>query len=75
MQMILSSLLTPQEALDMERSHGEEGVEVKRRKNKGHDLWYWPGTLAEFRRIPMHCLSYRNWQQQHLTAMAANLGA
>ena len=29
-----------QEALDMERSHGEEGVELKCRKDKGHDLWY-----------------------------------
>ena len=43
------------EALDMERSHGEEGVEGKCRKDKGHDLWYRPGPLAEFRRIPMRC--------------------
>ena len=28
-----------QEALDLERSHGEEGVEGKWRKDKGHDLW------------------------------------
>ena len=27
-----------QEALDMERSHGEEGVEGECRKDKGHDL-------------------------------------
>ena len=26
----------------MERSHGEEGVEGKCRKDKGHDLWYRP---------------------------------
>ena len=26
----------------MERSHGEEEVEGKCRKDKGHDLWYWP---------------------------------
>ena len=26
----------------MERSHGEEGVEGKCRKYKGHDLWYMP---------------------------------
>ena len=38
-----------QEALDMERSHGEEGIEGKCRKDKGHDLWYRPGPLAEFR--------------------------
>ena len=35
----------------MKRSHGEEGVEGKCRKDKGHDLWYRPGSLAEFRRI------------------------
>ena len=45
---------------------GEEGFEGKCRKDKGHDLWYRPGPLAEFRRIPMHCLSYRSRQQQHL---------
>ena len=39
----------------MERSHGEEGVEGKCRKDKGHDLLYRPGPLAEFRRIPMCC--------------------
>ena len=71
MQMILSSLLTPigmcQEAFDVERSHGEEGVEGKCRKDKGHDLWYMAGPLAEFRRIPnMRCLSYSSRQQQHL---------
>ena len=55
-----------QEALDMERSHGEEGVEGKYRKDKGHDLWYRHGPLAEFRRIPMRCMSYRSRQQQHL---------
>ena len=43
----------------MERSHGEEGIEGKYRKDKGHDLWYRPGPLAEFRQIPMRCLSYR----------------
>ena len=40
----------------MERSHGEEGVEGKGRKDKGHDLWYRPGHPAEFRRIPMRCV-------------------
>ena len=41
----------------MERSQGEEGIESKCRKDKGHDLWYRPGPLAEFRGIPMRCLS------------------
>ena len=30
-------------------NHEEEGVESKCRKDKGHDLWYRPGPLAEFR--------------------------
>ena len=51
-----------QEALDMGRSHGEEGIEGKCRKDKGNDLWYRPGPLAEFRRIPMRSLSYRSRQ-------------
>ena len=63
-----------QEAFDMERSHGEEGVEGKCRKDKGHDLWYRPGPLAEFRLIPMRCLSYRSRQQQHLLQWMQTLG-
>ena len=65
------------EPLDMERSHGEEGVGGKCRKDKGHDLWYRPGPLAEFRRIPMRCLSYRrrSRQQQHLLQWLQTLGA
>ena len=59
----------------MERSHGEEGIEGKCRKDKGHDLWYRPGPLAEFRRIPMRCLSYRSRQQQHLLQWLQTLGA
>ena len=50
----------------MERSHGEEGVDGKCRKDKSHVLWYRPGPLAELRRIPMRCLSYRSRQRQHL---------
>ena len=46
----------------MERSHGEEGIESKCRKDNGHDLWYRPGPLAESRRLPMRCLSYRSSQ-------------
>ena len=64
-----------EEALDKERSHGEEGIEGKCRKDKGHDLWYRPGPLAEFRRIPMRCLSYRSRQQQHLLQWLQTLGA
>ena len=64
--IIADSRGTCQEALDMERSHGEEGVEGKCRKDKGHDLWNRPGPLAELRPIPMRCLSYRSRQQQHL---------
>ena len=56
----------------MERSHEEE-VEGKCRKDNGHDLWYRPGSLAEFRRIPKCYLSYRSRQQQHLLQMAAKL--
>ena len=48
----------------MEISHREEGIEGKCRKDKGHDLWYRPGPLAEFRRTPMLQL-YRSRQQQH----------
>ena len=61
--------------LDMERSHGEEGIEGECRKDKSHDLWYRPGPLAEFRRIPMRCLSYRSRQQQHLLQWLQTLGA
>ena len=58
----------------MERSHGEEGIEGKCRKDKGHDLLYRLGPLAEFRRIPMRCLSYRSTATTASTAMAANFG-
>ena len=63
------------DSLDMERSHGEEGIESECRKDKSHDLWYRPGPLAEFRRIPMRCLSYRSRQQQHLLQWLQTLGA
>ena len=59
----------------MERSHGEEGFEGKCRKDKGHDLWYRPGPLAEFRRIHMPCLSYRSRLQQHRLYWLQTLGA
>ena len=47
----------------------KKGLRVNAGKTKGHDLWYRPGPLAEFRRIPMHCLSdssYRSRQQLYL---------
>ena len=59
----------------MERSHGEEGIEGKCRKDKDHDLWYRPAPLAEFRTIPMRCLSYRSRQQQHPLRWLQTLGA
>ena len=59
----------------MEKSHGEEGVEDKCRRDKCHDLWHRPGTLADFRRIPMRCLSYRSRQQQHQLQWLQTLGA
>ena len=62
-----------QENLDMERSHGKEGVEGKYRKDKGHDLGYRPGPLAEFRRIPMRCV-VQDLATAASTAMAANFG-
>ena len=63
------------EEYDMERSHGEAGVEGKCRKDKGHDLWYRSGPLAEFRRVFMRCLLYRKRQQQHLLQWLQTLGA
>ena len=44
-------------------------------EDKGHDLWHRPGSLAEFRRVPMRCLSYRSRQQQHLLQWLQTLGA
>ena len=73
--IIADSLEECQEALNMERSHRKEGVEGKCRKDEGHDLWYRPGPLAEFRLIPMRCLSYRSWQQQHLLQWLQTLSA
>ena len=55
----------------MERSHREEGIEGKCRKDKGHDLWYRPGPAAEFKRIPMPCL-VQEQATTASTAMAAN---
>ena len=38
-----------EDRLCMERSNGGERVESKCRKDKDHDLWYGPGSSAEFR--------------------------
>ena len=64
-----------QEALDLERSNGEERTESKCRKDKDHDLWYGPGPSAEFRRVSMCCLSHLSGQQQHLLQRLQALGA
>ena len=55
-----------QEALDLERSNGEERTESKCRQDKDHDLRYGTVPPAEFRRVPMRCLSHWSGQQQHL---------
>ena len=55
-----------QEALDMERSNGEERTESKCRKDKDHDLLYRTGPPAEFRQVSMRHLSQWSGQQQHL---------
>ena len=44
----------------MERRNGGERAESKCRKDKDHDLWYGSGSPAEFRRVPMCCLSHRS---------------
>ena len=36
------------EALDLEKSNGEERTESKCRKDKDHDLWYGTGPPGEF---------------------------
>ena len=60
-----------QEALDLERSNGEERTESKCRKDKDHDLRYGTGPPAEFRRVPMRCLE---WAATASSAMAASTG-
>ena len=64
-----------QEALDLERSNGEERTVSKYRKDKDHDLWYGTGSNAEFRRVSMRRLSYWSGQQQHLLQWLQALGA
>ena len=64
-----------QEALDLERSNGEERIESKCRKDKDHDLRYGTGPPAEFRRVSMRHLSHWSGQQQHLLQWLQALGA
>ena len=64
-----------QEALDLERSNGEERTESKCRKDKDHDLQYRTGLPAEFRRVSMRRLSHWSGQQQHLLQCLQALGA
>ena len=59
----------------MERSNGEERADSKCRKDKDHDLWYGAGPTAEFRRVPMCCLSHWSGQQQQLLQRLLALGA
>ena len=62
-----------QEALDMERSNGEERTESKNRKDKDHDLPYGTGPPAEFRCF--HALSVAlEWAATASSAMAASTG-
>ena len=64
-----------QEALDLERSNGEERIESKCRKNKDHDLRYGTEPPAEFRRVSMCRLSHWSGQQQHILQWLQALGA
>ena len=64
-----------QESLDLEKSNGGERAESKCRKGQSHDLWYRSGPPAEFRWVPMCCLSHWSRQQQHLLQWLQALGA
>ena len=64
-----------QEALDLERSNGEERTVSKCRKDKDHDLRYGTGPPAEFRQVSMRCLSHWSGQQQHLLQWLQALSA
>ena len=50
-----------QEAFDIEKAMGEMGLRVN-----AYDEQYRPGPPAEFREVPMRCLSSRGRQKQHL---------
>ena len=55
-----------QEALDLERSNGEERTESQCRKDKDHDLWYGPGPPAASVAL--------EWAATACSAMAASTG-
>ena len=62
-----------QEALDLERSNGEERTEGKCRKDKDHDLRYGTGPPAE--QVSFHALSVAlEWAATASSAMAASTG-
>ena len=63
------------EALDLERSNGEEKTESKCRKDKNHDLRYGPVPPVEFRGVLMRRLLHWSGQQQHLLQRLQALGA
>ena len=63
-----------QEALDLERSIGEERTQSKCRKDKDYDLRYGTGPPAEFRRVSMCRLSHWSGQQKHLLQRLQALG-
>ena len=64
-----------QEALDLERSNGEEMTESKCKKDKDHDLRYGTGPPADFRRVSMCDLSHSSGQHPHLLQWLQALGA
>ena len=62
-----------QEALNLERSNGEERTESKSRKDKDHDLQYRPGPPAE--RVSFHVPSVAlEWTATAPSATAASTG-
>ena len=62
-----------QKDLDLKRSNGGERAESKSRKDKDHDLWYGAGSPAEFRRVPMRCLSHE-WAATASSAKVVSTG-
>ena len=62
-------LLTWKEAME------KKGLRVNAGKIKDHDLRYWTGPPAEFRRVSMRRLSLLSGQQQHLLQWLQTLGA
>ena len=63
-----------QEALDLERSNGEERTESKCRKDKNHDLRYGPGRPAELGEFPCMPSVAVEWAATASSAMTASTG-